>query len=143
MDLIRVDQGALGIHHDVFFLERSMAAGGTDAIAVNIVDLRTRRMIYEGSQPPPKDKLPEEWEAREQVVFRATDFGDDQDRALIKSDGSYTYFAADMAYHRDKIRRGFRELIDVLGADHGGYVKRLTAAVKALSDGKARLDVKI
>lgn len=143
LDLIREDLAALGIHHDMFFSERSMSADGRSDIAQTIDELRERGLIYEGRLPPPKGKLPDDWEDREQTLFRATDFGDDQDRALIKSDGSYTYFAADMAYHRDKIRRGFRELINVLGADHGGYVKRLSAAVKALSGGEAHLDVKI
>ncbi len=105
--------------------------------------LRARDLVYEGRLPPPKGKLPDDWEDREQTLFRATDFGDDTDRALIKSDGSYTYFASDMAYHRNKIERGYKHMINVLGADHGGYIKRLTAVVKALSEGKADIDVKI
>ena len=99
--------------------------------------------IYEGRLPPPKGAPDDDWEDREQTLFRATDFGDDVDRPLMKSDGSYTYFASDIAYHRNKFERGFRNLIDVWGADHGGYVKRVQAAVKAISGGKAELDVKI
>jgi arginyl-tRNA synthetase len=143
MDLIRDDLASLGIRHDVFFSERSMIEGPENQVAETIAELRAGGLVYEGRLPPPKGKLPDDWEDREQTLFRATDFGDDQDRALIKSDGSYTYFAADMAYHRDKIRRGFKVLINVLGADHGGYVKRLGAAVKALSGGEAEVDVKI
>ncbi len=143
MDLIRDDLAALGIRHDVFFSERSLMGDGEDKIAETIEALREKGLIYEGRLAPPKGKLPDDWEDREQILFRATDFGDDTDRALIKSDGSYTYFAADMAYHRSKIERGFRTLINVLGADHGGYVKRLAAAVKAISNGAADLDVKV
>jgi len=143
LDMIRDDLASLGIEHEVFFSERSLTSGAHNEIAKTIEYLRERGLIYEGRLPPPKGKPPEDWEDREQVLFRATDFGDDADRALVKSDGSYTYFAADMAYHRTKIERGFRQLINVLGADHGGYVKRLGAAVKALSDGHAELDVKI
>ena len=143
LDMIRDDLASLGIEHEVFFSERSLTSGAHNEIAKTIEYLRERGLIYEGRLPPPKGKPPEDWEDREQLLFRATDFGDDADRALVKSDGSYTYFAADMAYHRTKIERGFRQLINVLGADHGGYVKRLGAAVKALSDGHAELDVKI
>ena len=100
-------------------------------------------MVYQGKLPPPKGKTPEDWEDREQTLFRARDFGDDTDRPLIKSDGSYTYFAADIAYHRDKYLRGFTDQIIVLGADHSGYSKRLEAAVKAVSGDKAAIDVKI
>lgn len=143
MDLIRDDLASLAIRHDVFFSERSMIEGPQNQVAETIAELRAKGLVYEGRLPPPKGKLPDDWEDREQTLFRATSFGDDQDRALIKSDGSYTYFASDMAYHRDKIRRGFKVLINVLGADHGGYVKRLGAAVKALSGGEAEVDVKI
>ncbi len=143
MDMIREDLATLGIRHDVFFSERSLTAGGKDEIAETIEALREKGLIYEGRLAPPKGKLPDDWEDREQILFRAADFGDDTDRALIKSDGSYTYFAADMAYHRSKIERGFRTLINVLGADHGGYVKRLSAAVKAISNGAASVDAKV
>jgi arginyl-tRNA synthetase len=143
LDMIRDDLISLGIKHDMFFSERSLSGCVKNVITETIETLREKGLIYEGRLPPPKGKLPDDWEDREQILFRATEFGDDTDRALIKSDGSYTYFAADMAYHRSKIERGFRKLINVLGADHGGYVKRLSAAVKALSGGKAQLDVKI
>ncbi len=106
-------------------------------------DLRSKGLIYEGRLAPPKGQLPDDWEDREQTLFRSTAFGDDVDRALQKSDGSFTYFASDIAYHKSKIDRGFRTLIDVLGADHGGYVKRMVAAVAALSDGAVVLDVKL
>jgi len=143
MGMIRDDLASLGIRHDVFFSERSLNRDGHDKIAETIEALRQQDLIYVGRLAPPKGKLPDDWEDREQILFRATSFGDDTDRALVKSDGSYTYFAADMAYHRSKIERGFKTLINVLGADHGGYVKRLTAAVKALSNGEADLDVKV
>ena len=143
MDQIHDDLGALGIRHEVFFSERSLIANGEDQVAATIAELDGKGLIYEGRLPPPKGKKPDDWEDREQTLFRATKFGDDIDRALIKPDGSYTYFASDMAYHRDKIRRGFLDLIDVWGADHGGYVKRMGAAVNALSGGAAELDVKI
>jgi arginyl-tRNA synthetase len=143
MDSIREDLHTLGIHHDVFFSERSLIEGPENVVAATIAELRARDLIYEGRLPPPKGKLPDDWEDREQTLFRATAFGDDVDRALIKSDGSYTYFASDMAYHRSKIQRGFLRMIDVWGADHGGYVKRMKAAVAALSEEKADLDVRL
>ena len=143
LDMIRDDLTSLGIRHEVFFSERSLTTNGENKIAETIEALKQKGLIYEGRLAPPKGKLPDDWEDREQILFRATEFGDDTDRALVKSDGSYTYFAADMAYHRSKIERGFKTLINVLGADHGGYVKRLTAAVKALSNGEAALDVKV
>jgi arginyl-tRNA synthetase len=105
--------------------------------------LREQGYVYQGRLPPPKGQLPEDWEDREQTLFRSTAFGDDIDRPLVKSDGSYTYFASDIAYHYEKFRRGFRLMIDVLGADHGGYVRRMQAAVKAVSGGTAVLDAKI
>ncbi len=142
MDVIRDDLDAVAIKHDVFFSERSLTTG-ENVIASAIAWLRDKGLIYEGRLPPPKGQVAEEWEDREQTLFRSTDFGDDTDRALIKSDGSYTYFAADIAYHKSKIDRGFPTLIDVVGADHGGYVKRLQAAVAALSDRRATLDVKL
>ncbi len=140
---IRDDLAALNIRHEVFFSERSLIAGGQDKVAATIETLRTAGQVYEGRLPPPKGQLPEDWEDREQTLFRSTAFGDDVDRPLKKSDGSYTYFASDIAYHRDKIERGFKTLIDVWGADHGGYVKRMQAAVTALSAGKVKLDVKL
>jgi arginyl-tRNA synthetase len=141
--LIRDDLAALNIKHETFFSERSLIAGGQDKVAATIEKLRKAGQVYEGRLPPPKGQLPEDWEDREQTLFRSTAFGDDVDRPLKKSDGSYTYFASDIAYHRDKIERGFTTLIDVWGADHGGYVKRMQAAVAALSAGKVKLDVKL
>jgi arginyl-tRNA synthetase len=140
---IRGDLAALNVRHDVFFSERSLIEGGTDQVARTIADLRAQGEIFEGRLPPPKGAPIEDWEDREQTLFRATDFGDDVDRPLMKSDGSYTYFASDIAYHKNKFDRDFKTMIDVWGADHGGYVKRMQAAVKAVSGGKAELDVKI
>jgi arginyl-tRNA synthetase len=117
--------------------------GARDEVAATIESLRKSGEVYEGRLPPPKGGNLEDWEDREQTLFRSTDFGDDVDRPLKKSDGSYTYFASDIAYHRSKVDRGFSNLIDVWGADHGGYVKRMQAAVKAVSGGKAVLDVKL
>jgi arginyl-tRNA synthetase len=147
MEMIRGDLAALNVRHDVFFSERSLIGSGIgagdDQVARTIDELRKAGEIYEGRLPPPKGAPDDDWEDREQTLFRATDFGDDVDRPLMKSDGSYTYFASDIAYHRNKFERGFRNLIDVWGADHGGYIKRVQAAVKAISGGKAELDVKI
>jgi arginyl-tRNA synthetase len=140
---IKGDLAALNIKHDVFFSERSLIETGTNRVAGTIDYLRSRGDIYEGRLPPPKGGPVEDYEDREQTLFRATAFGDDVDRPLIKSDGSYTYFASDIAYHRDKFERGFGNLIDVFGADHGGYIKRMQAAVKAISAGNATLDVKV
>ncbi len=141
MDLIRDDLGVLNIRHDEFSSERALVeAGGVDAVMKTLDDAG---LIYEGVLEPPKGKLPDDWEERPQTLFRASDFGDDTDRPLRKSDGSWTYFASDLAYHQDKYRRGFPNLIDVWGADHGGYVKRVGAGVKALTDGEAEIDVKL
>ncbi|RZN31520.1 arginine--tRNA ligase [Bradyrhizobium sp. Leo121] len=140
---IKDDLAALNIKHDVFFSERSLIDTGNNKVAETIDFLRDKGDIYEGRLPPPKGKPVEDYEDREQTLFRATAYGDDVDRPLIKSDGSYTYFASDIANHRNKFERGFHNLIDVFGADHGGYVKRMQAAVKAVSAGKAELDVKI
>ena len=143
MDGIRDDLAALDIHFNVFFSERSLIEGERDEVRATIEDLRKSGEVYEGRLPPPKGGNLEDWEDREQTLFRSTGFGDDVDRPLLKSDGSYTYFASDIAYHRSKVARGFLNLIDVWGADHGGYVKRMQAAVKAISGGKADLDVKL
>jgi arginyl-tRNA synthetase len=143
MDEIKGDLAALNIHHDVFFSERSLIEGGSNKVAETVEFLRERGDVYEGRLPPPKGAPMEDWEDREQLLFRATAYGDDVDRPLIKSDGSYTYFASDIANHKNKFDRGFADLIDVFGADHGGYVKRMQAAVKAVTAGKATLDVKI
>jgi arginyl-tRNA synthetase len=137
MDMIRDDLAALGVRHDVFSSERALVENG--GVERGLQVLRDKGLIYRGILEPPKGKKPEDWEPREQELFRSSDFGDDVDRPIAKSDGSYTYFANDIAYHADKVRRGCPDLIDVLGADHGGYVKRMQAAVKALSGG--RLDV--
>jgi arginyl-tRNA synthetase len=141
--LIEQDLAELGIRHDVFFSERSLIEGPRNQVAETIADLKAKGLIYSGSLPPPKGKVDEDWEDREQLLFRSTAFGDDMDRTLVKSDGSYTYFASDMAYHRDKFRRGFNTMIDVWGADHSGHVKRMQAVIAALTDNQAALDVKI
>ena len=143
MAAVRADLDALNIRHDVFYSERSLIEGNADCVAETIDWLRAHGYVYEGRLPPPKGAPSEDWEDREQTLFRSTEFGDDLDRPLKKSDGSYTYFASDIAYHRTKIERGFRSLIDVWGADHGGYIKRMQAAVAALSDRAAELDVKV
>jgi arginyl-tRNA synthetase len=139
---VRDDLGALNIKHDVFFSERSLV-DGRDQVGATIEALRAQGEVFEGRLPPPKGAPVDDYEDREQTLFRATAFGDDVDRPLKKSDGSYTYFASDIAYHADKFKRGFLSMIDVWGADHGGYIKRMKAAVKAVSAGKAELDVKI
>jgi arginyl-tRNA synthetase len=141
MGLIREDLDALGIKIDVFYSEKSLY--GTGRIEAAIEDLNNKGLIYKGTLQPPKGKLPEGWEPREQTLFKSTDFGDDVDRPIQKSDGSWTYFAPDIAYHYDKISRNFDALIDVFGADHGGYVKRMKAAVAALSDNVVPLDIKL
>jgi arginyl-tRNA synthetase len=141
--MIEDDLAALGIHHDVFFSERSLSEGPRDEVAETIADLDAKGLIYRGRLPPPKGKIDEDWEDREQLLFRSTAFGDDQDRPLVKADGSYSYFAGDIAYHRDKFARGFKTMIDVWGADHAGHVRRMKAAVAALTGGAAELDIKI
>ncbi len=145
MAMIRDDLAALNIAHEVFASERALtgADGGEDRVRETIEWLRAKGLVYQGRLPPPKGAPADDWEDREQTLFRSTDFGDDVDRPLIKSDGGYTYFAGDIAYHKTKIDRGFRTLVDVWGADHGGYVKRMQAAVAALSGGEARLDVRL
>jgi arginyl-tRNA synthetase len=143
MDEIKGDLAALNIKHDVFFSERSLIESGNNRVAETIDFLRAKGDVYEGRLPPPKGAPVEDWEDREQTLFRATAYGDDVDRPLLKSDGSYTYFASDIAYHKNKFDRGFRDFVDVWGADHGGYIKRLQAAVKAVTADKAALDVKI
>jgi arginyl-tRNA synthetase len=142
MAMIRDDLAALNVKHDVFFSERSLIEG-SDQVGATIEQLRADGQVYEGRLPPPKGAPVEDYEDREQTLFRATSFGDDVDRPLKKSDGSYTYFASDIAYHKSKFDRGFRDMIDVWGADHGGYIKRMKAAVKAVSNESAELDVKI
>jgi arginyl-tRNA synthetase len=141
MMLIREDLASLGITMDKFFSEKSLF--GTGIIEKTIEGLRQDGLIYEGVLEPPKGKTPEDWEPREQTLFKSTEHGDDVDRPVMKSDGSWTYFAPDIAYHGDKVNRGFDQLIDILGADHGGYVKRMKAAVSALSGGNVPLDIKL
>jgi arginyl-tRNA synthetase len=146
---IREDLAALGISQDRFFSEASLiyqeelGENSLNSVAATIDWLREKGYVYDGRLPPPKGAPIEDWEDREQTLFRSTEFGDDVDRPLKKSDGSYTYFASDIAYHANKIGRGFQILIDVWGADHAGYIKRMRAAVTALSEGKAELDVKV
>ncbi len=140
LDMIREDLAALGVRHDVFTSERGMVEAGGVEHAID--DLEEKGLIYRGVLEPPKGKTPEDWEPREQMLFRSTAFGDDVDRPVQKSDGSWTYFANDIANHADKMSRGFGEMINVWGADHGGYVKRMQAAVKALAgQAQARLDI--
>jgi arginyl-tRNA synthetase len=143
MEMIKGDLAALQIKHDVFFSERSLIETGNNKVTETIDFLRSKGDIYEGRLPPPKGKPVEDYEDREQTLFRATAYGDDVDRPLIKSNGAYTYFASDIAYHKNKIDRGFLDMIDVFGADHGGYIKRMQAAVKGVSAGKATLDIKV
>jgi arginyl-tRNA synthetase len=145
MAMIRDDLAALNITHEVFASERALtgADGGEDRVRETIEWLRARGLVYQGRLPPPKGAPSEDWEDRDQTLFRSTDFGDDVDRPLIKSDGGYTYFAGDIAYHKTKIDRNFRTLVDVWGADHAGYVKRMQAAVAALSGGKTKLEVRL
>ncbi|MBX3495787.1 MAG: arginine--tRNA ligase [Parvibaculum sp.] len=141
MELIRGDLAVLGITHEVFFSELSLHRSG--AIEETVKLLEDKGLIYVGVLEPPKGETPEDWEPRPQTLFRSTQFGDDADRALKKSDGSWTYFAPDIAYHHDKFRRGYRTLIDVWGADHSGYIKRVKAAVAAITDNGAEIDVKV
>lgn len=143
MEMIRGDLAALNIQHDVFFSERSLISGDVDKVADTIEFLRAKGDVYEGRLPPPKGVPVEDYEDREQTLFRATAYGDDVDRPLKKSDGGYTYFASDIANHKNKFDRGFRNMVDVWGSDHGGYIKRVQAAIKAVTAGQGALDVKI
>jgi arginyl-tRNA synthetase len=143
MEMIRGDLAALNIQHDVFFSERSLISGDRDVVAETIAFLRAKGDVYVGRLPPPKGKPVDDYEDREQTLFRATVYGDDVDRPLLKSDGGYTYFASDIAYHKNKVDRGFLNLVDVWGSDHGGYIKRVQAAIKAVTNDTATLDVKI
>jgi arginyl-tRNA synthetase len=143
MAMIKDDLAALNIRHDVFFSEASLQADGKDQIKAAIAELAKKELIYEGKLEKPKGHDDGDWEDRVQTLFKSTAFGDDEDRALLKSDGTYTYFAGDVAYHYDKLSRGFRHLINVFGADHVGYIPRIKAVVAALSDKKADLDVKV
>ncbi|MBP6737619.1 MAG: arginine--tRNA ligase, partial [Rhodobacteraceae bacterium] len=138
---IRADLKQLGVTMDVYSSEKALY--GTGEIEAAIQTLRDMDLIYEGVLEPPKGKEPDDWEPRVQTLFRSTAHGDDVDRPVMKSDGSWTYFAPDIAYHYNKVRRGFDALIDIFGADHGGYVKRMKAAVSALSGGRVPLDIKL
>ena len=139
---IRDDLAALNIRHDVFFSEASLTQGVCDKVKAAIDELKGKGFVYQGRLPPPKGEPNEDWEDREQTLFRSTAFGDDGDRALMKSDGSYTYFAGDVAYHYDKLRRGYRHLVNVFGADHIGYIPRMLAAVAAYAGGDVERDAK-
>jgi arginyl-tRNA synthetase len=143
MEMIKEDLAALNIRHDVFFSEASLTRGGRDQVKAAVDVLRAKGLIYEGTLEKPKGHDDDDWEDRVQTLFKSTAFGDDEDRAIQKSDGSYTYFAGDVAYHFDKLQRGFKHLINVFGADHIGYIPRMKAAVAALSDNEADLDIKV
>lgn len=146
MDMIRSDLALLGVRHDLFFSEKTLhdpRGNEPSEIAEMIAEFRQRDLVYDGRLPPPKGQLPDDWEDREQVLFRSSNAGDDVDRPLVKSDGSYTYFAADVAYMRSKYQRGFRQMIFILGADHGGYVKRLEAVGNAISGGTIEVIVRL
>lgn len=140
MDLIKSDLAELGVHHDVFFSEQSLHTSGN--IDKAIKELEKKNLIYTGTLPPPKGKVDDNWEEKEQMLFKSTDYGDDQDRPVQKADGSWSYLAADFAYAKDKIDRGFDSLVYILGADHSGYVKRIQAVIDALSDGKVKSDIR-
>jgi arginyl-tRNA synthetase len=142
MPMIRDDLAALNIRHDVFFSEASLTQGGADKVTAAVDELRKRGLIYEGRLERPKGHDDEDWEDREQTLFRSTVYGDEADRALQKSDGSYTYFAGDVAYHYDKLQRGFRHLVNVFGADHIGYIPRMLATVAAFTGGEVERDAK-
>jgi arginyl-tRNA synthetase len=141
MELIRGDLAALNVRQEVFFSENSLHANDAKAIRETINDLTMKGHVYRGTLPPPKGELPDDWEPREQTLFRSTDIGDDMDRPLMKSDGSYTYFASDVAYFKNKHDRGFQQMVFILGADHGGYVKRMEALAKAIAGDDAKIDV--
>lgn len=140
--MIKDDLAALNIRHDVFFSERSLVGGGKDQVRAAVEELRAKGVIYEGRLEKPKGHDDEDWEDREQTLFRSTEYGDDADRALLKSDGTYTYFAGDVAYHYDKLSRGYRHLINVFGADHIGYIPRMLAAIAAFTGGEVERDGK-
>jgi arginyl-tRNA synthetase len=143
MELIRQNLSALNVNHEVFFSERTLheKRNGVSEIDRMLDEMRVKGFVYEGRLPPPKGEVPEDWEDREQTLFKSTEVGDDMDRPLVKSDGSYTYFAADVAYFKNKFDRGFDRMVYVLGADHGGYVKRLKAVAKAIAGDESVLDV--
>ena len=139
MQMIKQDLLSLNIEMDFYNSEQALLDANKTEEVLALLD--NKKLLYHGVLPPPKGKLPDDWESREQLLFRATEFGDDIDRPLQKSDGNYTYFSNDIASHYDKYQRGFTRMINIFGADHGGYVKRLKAAVRAISDDKATLDI--
>ncbi|MCA0202438.1 MAG: arginine--tRNA ligase, partial [Proteobacteria bacterium] len=139
MRIVKEDLAAMGIKHDVFTSEKKLTQAGKVDDALAFMD--GKGLTYTGVLEPPKGKTPDDYEPRPQLLFKATEFGDEIDRPLKKSSGAWTYFAADIAYHKDKVDRGFYDLINIWGADHGGYVKRVEAALKAITDGKGKLDV--
>jgi arginyl-tRNA synthetase len=141
LTIIKHDLSLIGVSHDIFFSEKSLHDKGAIEKAVKI--LENADLIYRGKLDPPKGKIPEDWEDREQLLFKSTKFSDDMDRPLQKSNGEWTYFAADLAYAQDKIDRGFSNITMVLGADHGGYVKRIKASISALSDNKVNCNIQI
>jgi arginyl-tRNA synthetase len=141
MGRIREDLALLGVEQDVFTSERALVESG--AVDAALAELEQAGLVYVGTLDPPKGMLPDDWEARPQTLFRSTRFGDDLDRTVRKADGGLTYFATDIGYHRDKVRRGFASMIDVWGADHGGHIKKMKAAVAAVTGGRGRLDVKL
>ena len=141
MNLVKEDLAALGVQHDVFTSEKKLVDDGKVDGALKF--LADADLTYTGVLEPPKGKTPDDWEPRPQLLFKATQFGDEVDRPVKKSSGAWTYFAGDIAYHKDKVDRGFVNLVNVWGADHGGYVKRVQAALKALTDGKGKLDVQL
>ncbi len=145
MDLIRSDLDALGVRHDMFFSERSLHADTAEGSLIDkaIKRLTDMKLVYHGTLPPPKGAKPDDWEDREQLLFRSTDVGDDMDRALVKSNGDFTYFAADVGYFQDKFDRGFKEMIFILGADHSGYVKRMEALGRAISSGTSKVTIRL
>ncbi len=140
-EIIKKDLDTLGVFMDIYSSEKALYQSGKIEKAIELLD--EKGLIFLGRLDPPKGKISEEWESREQTLFKSTNFGDDVDRPVKKSDGNWTYFAPDIAYHYDKVERGFEELIDIFGADHSGYVKRMKAAVKALSDDTVKLDIKL
>lgn len=140
MVLIKSDLAELGVHHDIFFSEQSLHDGSKIEAAIDI--LKEQGLIYKGVLPPPKGKVHDKWEKKEQMLFKSSDFGDEQDRPVQKNNGDWSYLAADFAYAKDKIDRGFDRLIYILGADHSGYVKRIKAVINALSNGKVASDIR-
>ena len=141
IDFIKEDLNLLGVKFDYYYSEEDLLKKNKVSLCIDI--LKKNKLIYQGIPEKPKSGDLDEWEPRKQSLFKSSNFGDDVDRALQKSNGDYTYFAKDIAYHFDKYKRGFNFMINVWGADHGGYIKRLTSAVKAITKDKANLVIKI